>query len=163
MTKETTGYRRFWDKGRRRSEKLILERKSDFGAKKWFWSEKVILERKSDFGAKKWFWSKKCKKWQKVTFCSKITKSAPRRQPGLPLAKNPLQRPTPGKENFNRFYQKYDFCMKIIFVIKNIFVSKIFSASTSKIHRCATMRQTLLEPMKFSYFWSPKCEKFTFS
>jgi hypothetical protein len=45
---------------------------------------------------------------------------------------------------------------------KMIFASEIFSASSSKIHRCATMRQTLLGPMEFSYFWSPESQKLTF-
>ena len=59
---ETTVYRAIWDKGRRRSEKSLFDEKVTKSAKKWFWSEEVILEQKSDFGAKSDFFSKKSKK-----------------------------------------------------------------------------------------------------
>ena len=81
----------------------------------------LVLEGVGELGAKKWFWSKKVEKCWKLTFSLKITKSYSRRQPAFPLAKNPLQRPTPGKNFFGWFSQNHDFSEKIIFVIKNDF------------------------------------------
>ena len=63
----------------------------------------------------------------KSHFFAKMSKSHSRRQPALPSAKNPLQRPTPGKKILSHFYQKCHFNAKIIFVIKNHFhVKNIF-------------------------------------
>ena len=102
------------------SQSALWTQKVTFCSKSAFWSPKSILGSKSDFlrkvtpkgfvnhwfhkGLASWapesdFGAKKSKKCPKVTFCSKIAKSDSRRQPALPLAKNTLQRSTPGKKN----------------------------------------------------------------
>ena len=126
----------------------IFGSKSDFLRKvtpkssKYHWFHKGLASwaQKSDFGAKK------CKKCPKVTFCSKITKSDPRRQPAFPLAKNTLQRSTPGKKILSDFHQKYDFNAKIIFVIKIHFHVKNWSSQQPLLPWC-----TLASPYAYYY------------
>ena len=93
------------------TQKVIFAPKMNFGAQNQFWGPKVTfcekLPQKSPnsigsrrgwrAGRQKVILEQKSEKVSKSHFLRKIAKSDSRRQPTFPLAKNTLQRPTPGK------------------------------------------------------------------